>query len=89
MKNTQGKWTPFDNEKGDITIQSDNGELIGCVWEAPDDESMRANAKLIASAPKLLEALEKIRNSIKNQNLEARFGHTFTRVEQAIKKATS
>ena len=55
-KHTQGKWSAFPNEEGDITIQSDNGTLIGCAWDEGQQE-MKANAKLIAAAPNTINEL--------------------------------
>ncbi len=52
-------------------------------------ETNKSPRQLADENKELLEALVKIRNSIKNQNLEVRFGPTFTRVEQAINKSTS
>ena len=60
-KHTNGEWT---------TEVCSNGGLIVCLGDTEDWSSQRiqianiANAKLIASAPELLEALAKLYNAI-------------------------
>ena len=91
MKYTKGKWTAFDNEQSDKTIQSDNGELIGCIWETVSRGEMEANAKLIAAAPELLEALQLL--YMHSIDLDKKLNNTRMNTHQrsaleVIKKAT-
>ena len=86
-KHTQGEW--YNGSLDGKIRDGKQGIICERVKGIKTDQEYQANAKLIAEAPELLEALEKIKNSIKNQSLEVRFGPTFIRVEQAIKKATS
>ena len=94
MKHTQGKWTGFDNESGDITIQSDNGELIGCIWETVSEEEMKANAKLIASAPELLYIVDQLVKKSFRKDGASKFtdysvaSSLIDKAQEAIKKAT-
>jgi hypothetical protein len=63
MKHTPGPWVLLDNE-GDIVIADRPGEglytLASTKNHSPRGSEKLANAKLIAAAPDLLEALESI-----------------------------
>lgn len=59
---TPGPWHEEDvAESGNILIADEQGVTIATCWKQPLDphEWVGANARLIASAPKLLEALER------------------------------
>jgi hypothetical protein len=45
------------------------------------------NAKLIAAAPELLDALQRVEKAINNMGLNGRFGNTQQYIRQAINKA--
>lgn len=78
-KHTKGEWT---------TEECSNGGLIVCLGDTKDWKSQRiqiankANAKLIASAPELLDILI---NAVKNNNIK---GLDYSLAIDAIKKAT-
>lgn len=57
-KGTEGPWSVFDNGVGRTYVASENGTLI-CFIES-DDENVDSDADLIAAAPELLEALNKL-----------------------------
>ena len=67
MKHTPGPWE-VDKETGEITA---NLSVLGIIYGADDfpcceediDEEYKANARLIAAAPDLLEACNEIYNS--------------------------
>jgi hypothetical protein len=80
MKHTPGKWVfkvIYDNErnqnmisihqKGWNTINDgDNGlSSIAGIWD--DSEQSKANAKLIATAPELLETLQELTEGVQDQ----------------------
>ena len=52
-------------------------------------EEQEANAKLIASAPELLENIESLVDRIEENKLENHFFYAYRRAKEAIKKATS
>lgn len=93
FKGTKGEWVISEINISDlksIAIFSDEKQEVLLHMYLPNSEiteENKANAKLIASAPDLLEALIKIRKSIKDQKLESNFGHTLSYVDEAIKKA--
>lgn len=60
-QHTDGEWIVEDK----CCIQC-NGRTIAMAWPNPkaEDGSMYANARLIASAPRLLEALEALRAAV-------------------------
>lgn len=100
-QHTQGEWI-INGELDETVIQSRNGDEKGCDgirqicevktgnYEIPDYDELQANAKLIASAPELLEALDCI-VSICNDDqadLEVKLAVIRTKANKAIKKAT-
>jgi hypothetical protein len=54
---TQGPWTTYIKGGADGWIAAADGNLIAC---AVRNESMQANARLIAAAPDLLAALDAV-----------------------------
>lgn len=87
MKHTNGPWSIDEN------AQITNGKYIlgrvycGDVFPCEDDE-LNANAKLIAAAPTLLEALQSLLPLCQNFILEDGPGNVYLKAERAIKKAT-
>ena len=69
-KFSQGDWNVSDDTSECYLVKSDDGGLIAFVYDGDiDDEAIHmdvveANAKLIAAAPDMLEALEYIIESI-------------------------
>ena len=102
-KHTAGIWevriNPIKSEQSTKPLQIiSKGEIsliIACVAWKPTPEESEANAKLIATAPKLLEALEGMINnpfpSQKASGYERRLNNYFNALEkakEAIKEAT-
>lgn len=99
-KHTQGNWRFEISSRGLNTYQlSTDEQVIGILETSQEVESVReaeANAKLIAAAPDLLEALNDVYN-LANQdfitkmplNVQFVFGAIQERSKEAIKKATS
>ena len=94
FKGTNGEWSieeSFDDvyKQKIFNISTDSMEGLAVIYTGGElfKDEQESNAKLIASAPDLLEALIKIRKSIKDQKLESNFGHTLYYVDEAIKKA--
>lgn len=56
-KFTQGPWVAQTQEDGTVAIASDEGDIITYAWDASDDVNCFANARLIAKAPELYEAV--------------------------------
>lgn len=66
-KHTKGKWFACCTKSKPHFLFTDNGEKTICAFSQKQDngidlpiEEVRANAKLIASAPEMLEMLERI-----------------------------
>jgi len=83
MKHTTGNWIVRDNRKdgGYLEIETTEGNYIGMVDSdgIEDKEEVRANAKLIASAPELLETLVLLTSKLKRGDTEYKVEH-----EQAL-----
>ncbi len=71
MKHTQGKWEVSVNTNTDqkIFVKANDGKIGSAIcllfegnYSVKSREEAEANAKLIAAAPELLEALQKIIN---------------------------
>lgn len=102
MKHTKGEWVYSEivdekTKKEGISIHQkgwnqgadgdDNLSSIAGIWD--DSKESIANAKLIASAPNLLEALNELRLKIGNlYPRDKRFGLEYKKAMAAIKKAT-
>lgn len=57
VKHTQGPWRSSISKNNRLQISGDNGRQVCIVWR---DEYSEANARLIAAAPELLEALKEV-----------------------------
>jgi len=91
MTHTQGPWSYIGN--GDVVAKSEKycgGEKdIASVFLTVNDED-EANARLIAAAPELLEALQAIVKSLVDQDDEGMIEHAQQMIDArvAIAKAT-
>lgn len=87
MKHTKGEWRIFPSSNKLIQINSEKMHSVCDVWaiNGESKEELEANAKLIAAAPYLLEAL------IEVEEWAAKFGlgkDQYNKVINAINKAT-
>jgi hypothetical protein len=86
MNYTKGRWSLFYNEQGTYSIganvDTEDQEIIAEVFEC-DNGKAEANAKLIAAAPDLLEALMDMVSDRENLSQA-----TIDFAKTAIKKAT-
>jgi hypothetical protein len=92
FKGTKGKWILRENF---CTIASNENNLLARVYDAKgnalhpaieqDFKTVKANAKLIASAPEMLEMLVKLSTYISNTQEK---NQVVIEIEQLIKKAT-
>lgn len=99
-KHTKGEWTLCQKSgTNDLCrIKDSSGGIIAdCFWlgEGRSQAQSEANAKLIAAAPDLLEALQKVKSELMYENLinkEKSSGRNWQVeldiINQVIKKAT-
>lgn len=59
-KHSKGPWDDRLANQGTILIFSADNEVIGCASNVPPMGQARINARLIAAAPELLAALERL-----------------------------
>ena len=90
---TEGDWkVDIDHQThqtGKITIATGNlstGYNWQIIAEVEKNDNTLPNAKLIASAPELLEALQRLVKTVESEGLQRDI--LLDRAEQAIKKAT-
>lgn len=63
MKHTAGPWR-VDNNHGALWVESDCETLTARIAKGIGKEQDKANARLIAAAPELLEALQDLLDSV-------------------------
>jgi hypothetical protein len=83
-KHTPGPWECVEYPNGQIEVIADGdvGGVVhrGQIFTEPDDiAEERANARLIAAAPKLLEACKDIECCIRQTLTDAAFGSQYKR----------
>ena len=92
---TQGEWEILENHGFALTVHAKTDDPRACDgireicevkqggWEIPDDDEARANARLIAAAPQLLDALRELAKTCDSFG-----GFDLTEARQAIAAAT-
>ena len=92
-KFTEGNWNVSDDTSECYLVKSDDGGLIAFVYDGDiDDEAIhmdvvQANAKLIAAAPELLDALRTLVNGCLSDS-ESDKVVSLRKAKEVIKKAT-
>ena len=70
QKHTQGPWgvTEHPNKRafeGNLIVCPDDKDMVVCtIWTCDDEKETKANARLIAAAPELLEACKAVWSAI-------------------------
>ena len=98
LKHTKGEWIYQVTKKNDIGVKMPNGNFLHLGYISSDDCGLptcckteeHANAKLIASAPELLEALIEMREYyVYCKNMEEyEYERLLDKIDNAINKAT-
>lgn len=84
-QHTKGPWIVWKG-KDYITVETKDGQTIIPPIKYPDEEQ-RANSRLIAAAPELLEALKELTEEA-FKNMAGGAGHLVDNAYAAIAKAT-
>ena len=87
-KHTRGPWKVGEElaSDGDFVIKATSGYGIGQAWNLNGNTENAANAKMIAAAPELLEALHVMMKTF--EGLEAIHNDAYRQAKAAIAKAT-
>lgn len=90
MKHTQGEWKLYTNKlhRGWQILSDTDFQIASIDTKYREFEVNEANAKLIAAAPELLNALTKLLAMAKQYGLAERSNINIERAEAIIKKAT-
>lgn len=96
MKHTQGEWEIEPRQTDlEVTIKCEDVRICevksfsGSVFNDPETKEANANAKLIAAAPDLLEALHAMLSRFESTDIGyPKADHVKQLAEKAIKKAT-
>ena len=92
MKHTQGEWIYWESHDEGLSISGKEDHHPVIAVTNPDLENEEANAKLIAAAPELLEAIHYYFSVLKEVNGESWNDgpdHVLSKMIEASKKATS
>jgi hypothetical protein len=85
MKHTKGNWiTTVEYDKNCYEVGTHSERIAIIDYENGTKNEAEANAKLIAAAPELLEALEQCIPAVRQSGLDI----TLNRALEAIKKAS-
>jgi hypothetical protein len=93
LKHTPGPWKASVNNNGNIWIHSDNVSFIAGVMGPHERRQINPNARLIAAAPEMLEALINLYKQIEDSDYwwmqyPERGGFDQEKIEQLIEKVT-
>jgi len=88
MKHTPGPWivSLWENEIF-VRALDDENECADICTMTDDEEDMQANARLIAAAPELLEALQLADRVLRDRDLDEYLAGEYQIIEDAIAKA--
>lgn len=89
FKGTKGQWTNHSLFTGEARTSIWSGDIyVAEVMSVRESESVKkANSNIIASAPELLEALQKMLNKAYKQNWNEQYPEELLLAEESIKKA--
>lgn len=87
-KHTKGEWKARNNDNYCLVYSELHGGITLCNHEGKHKEEHEANAKLIAAAPDLLEALQDLVSDYEFAGDYRNMGALVSKAKAAIKKAT-
>lgn len=89
FKGTKGQWTNHSLFTGEARTSIWSGDIyVAEVMSVRESESVKkANSNIIASAPELLEALQKMLSKAYKQNWNEQYPEELLLAEESIKKA--
>ena len=86
MKHSRGPWEQGRIHSGEIFSSTDHHRIANCSDNTREEDEQNANARLIAAAPDLLEAVKAVKRDRDEIGLITK--ETLDCIEKAIAKAT-
>lgn len=89
MNHTKGEWVIRNEQNNGLFVALGDGDAIAKVFKENNTVTLKeanANAKLIAAAPELLEALQYLKDVFRNDMIPK---SAMDKIDNAIQKATA
>lgn len=87
LRITPGEWSVFYGTNGTVVLNEDDEMIVSAHNAISGHSEQNANARLIAAAPDLLEALQAMLSKAYKQNWNDQYPDEVSKAQAAISKA--